>query len=153
MSDFTGIVNIMNNIIRNGEDSGCGTNLAPTNATVVSDANNVVAVSGVVGRYQGQDKGSLREWRTDTRLDTNSFTLDPTIAETPGGAVWVSALPPVDLHFPSETDKGYKVNPLPGITTDVDGQLRDAVSTDVGADEVWPGHVLLLRQDTAVRCY
>jgi hypothetical protein len=81
----------------------------------VSGGNGVLA-------YVAADVTTLAALRTATGKDANSLSADP---------IFVSA---TDLHA-SATALDGKATPLAGITTDFDGDVRNATTPDIGADE------------------
>ncbi len=121
-----GAVDLRNNILANTQTAGATRrsvhSAAP--ATVFSTINyNNYFSTGSVGFIGGSDRPTLADWQTGTGQDANSKSVDP---------LFVS---PTDLHIqPASTmiDMGVAGT---GITTDIDGQMRDAMP-DIGADEV-----------------
>ncbi|MEI6764877.1 MAG: CARDB domain-containing protein [Bacteroidota bacterium] len=82
-------------------------------------------VSGTYGvfGYFGADVTTLSAWRTATGQDAASKSLDPQ---------FVSG---TDLHITTGTNMNGAGTPVSGITTDIDGNTRNTVIPDAGADE------------------
>ena len=74
----------------------------------------------------GTSYTTLLDWQTATGWDANSISADP---------FFVSPSIPFDLHvdFPSPIDSAG--TPIAEITIDFDGDPRDPVTPDIGADE------------------
>lgn len=97
--------------------------------TLTSDYNDyypVSATNGNVGYSDTAAAKTLADWQTASLQDVNSLSVDPQLVS------------PLDLHFTNVNTpllgKGILV---PGITTDIDGELRDSIP-EIGADE-FPG--------------
>jgi len=95
-------------------------------STIVSDYNDLYAPNGNVGYYNG-DRPTLSNWQGYTGLDAHSISANPN---------FVSPYTPYDLHInlPSPVDSAGI--PIVGITIDYDGNLRNPIHPDIGADEV-----------------
>jgi hypothetical protein len=96
---------------------------AQLNNNVYNTANraeNVIAFNSSLGTAYA----SLSAWRTATGREANSLNLDPGFISTS------------DLHAdPNSGALESKGAPIAGITTDFDGDTRNATTPDVGADE------------------
>ena len=68
---------------------------------------------------------TLGQWRATTHLDAGSVSVDPRFVST------------FDLHATTLTLRGLGVT-IPGIATDIDGDRRNPVRPDIGADERRP---------------
>lgn len=77
---------------------------------------------GTVGGTAGTHHATLASWQTATTQDANSLSVDP---------LFVS---PTNLHIQSGSPVIGMGTAIAGITTDFDGQTRDA-TPDIGADE------------------
>ncbi len=121
-----GAVDVRNNIFANTQTAGATrrTVHSAAAASVFGMINfNDYFSTGSVGFIGGSDRPTLADWQTGTGQDANSKAVDP---------LFVS---PTDLHIqPSSTMINMGVAGT-GITTDIDGQMRDAMP-DIGADEV-----------------
>jgi hypothetical protein len=119
-----GAINARNNIFANTQTSGTRYgvySLAPASVFAAIDYNDYFAQN--VGFIGGSARPTLADWQAGTGQDANSKAVDP---------LFVSAN---DLHLqPASPMLGMGVGGT-GITTDIDGQTRDAVP-DIGADEI-----------------
>lgn len=68
---------------------------------------------------------TLSEFRARTGRDANSISLDPQF----------DPLNPLSIRTNRATPVESKAFPIAGVTTDIDGDGRDATSPDIGADE------------------
>jgi hypothetical protein len=116
----TGNVNIKNNNFANtvgGYAYYVGT-IAVIN---VSDYNNLYSTGGVLA-YWGADRNTLALLQTASGKDVHSKSLSP------------NYFSPNDLHT-QQYGIYYAGSPISGITTDIDGDMRDATTPSIGADE------------------
>ncbi len=109
-----------------GQNHGIYMNTATT--TFVSDHNNIYVPTATgsvnnVGYAGGSEYITLADWKTGTSQDANSWSVDP---------LFVSSS---DLHLIAGSPMDDKGTPV-GITTDIDGDARDANTPDIGADEM-----------------
>jgi hypothetical protein len=120
----TGALDVRNNIFANTQTTGTRYavfSAAP--ATVFSSINNNDYFSPIVGNIGAADRVTLADWQAATGQDANSVAVNP---------LFVSA---TDLHLqPTSTLRNAGATGL-GVTTDIDGQTRDA-NPDIGADEL-----------------
>jgi hypothetical protein len=123
-----GALDIRNNIFANTQTAGA-TRYAFYSAaanTVYSTINyNDYFSTGSVG-FLGGARATLADWQTATGQDANSKAVDP---------LFVS---PTNLHIQPASPMISMGVAGTGITTDIDGQTRDAVP-DIGADEIVGG--------------
>jgi hypothetical protein len=89
-----------------------------------SDYNILYAPNGFVGYYNG-DLLTLADFQTATGLDLNSISADPHFIDSTNLHIDTTAASPA-------SNAGI---PITGITTDFDGDSRDPVTPDIGADE------------------
>lgn len=130
----TGAVYLYNNILHNTRTDGT-TGIAAAiyknaTTTVVASNNNNLYVGTpdaqhVTGVIVSTTHSTLADWRTANGSDAQSFTEN---------SPFVSA---TDLHIqtavPTQLESGGSV--IAAITTDIDGNTRNASTPDVGADE------------------
>ena len=91
--------------------------------TVICDYNDLYSVSGNLGFWHDTLYATFEEWQTGTHFDSNSFSLSPEFVS------------PTDLHILADTLDGSGI-PIPGIAMDIDGNPRNAMMPDIGADEI-----------------
>ena len=98
---------------------------APTTYGTVSDYNDIYAPNGAAVGYYLAYHYTLAAFQAASGTNANSISADPGYIST------------TDLHInflvPSPVDDAG--TPIVGITDDIDGDLRDAVTPDIGADE------------------
>lgn len=127
-------IDIRNNIFVNSFDNTTTTNdksyaiisQSPATAFAEINHNNYFASgpAGILG-FLGVDRPTIADWRTATGRDLNSISVSaPFVSDT-------------DLHIPDGTTTYLEAGgtPITGITTDIDGQIRNALTPDIGADE------------------
>ena len=129
--------NYVNNIFFNARsDSGStGKHYAIQLATNTgcTSKNNDLLVSGTGGvlGFFGSDRADLTAWKSATLLDTNSISANPNFINPAGNSA------NVNLHI--DTSAVSPVNgagiSIAGITSDFDGNIRNASTPDIGADE------------------
>jgi hypothetical protein len=124
-----------NNIFQNARSntSGAARHYAVKvagNTALTIDYNDYSAsgTGGLLGNYAGTDKSSISLWQAATGQDSHSKNVT---------APFVSA---TDLHIPvgTVTSLASGGTPISGITTDYDGESRNASNPDPGADEFQP---------------
>ncbi|MBP9581652.1 MAG: hypothetical protein IT276_10445, partial [Ignavibacteriaceae bacterium] len=100
--------------------------LAPNTAFTNIDYNDyyVDGTPGILG-YLGADQTTLTAWQTATGKDANSINE------------MVSFTDSTNLHIPNGSVSALESagTPIAGLTTDIDGQTRNASTPDIGADE------------------
>jgi hypothetical protein len=85
---------------------------------------NSQAYIGATGGSGGTFYTDLATWQTATSKDANSKSVDPQF------------LSQTDLHVQPSSPLDFQATPVTGVTTDFDGQTRDASVPDIGADEI-----------------
>ena len=95
-----------------------------TTAFANSDYNDLYTTGDDVG-YWGTPVADLDDWRSITGFDANSFSLDPRFSFP-------------DSFLIEEIDLNDAAFPVPEVTTDIEGELRDQNNPDLGADEFAP---------------
>lgn len=123
-------VDVRNNIFTNSETVGVNYGIYSASANTIFSAinyNDYFASDATTGKlgYLGGNITTLTAWQTATGKDGNSVSGDPK---------YLSA---TNLHIDP-----YAISivnnagtPLAGITTDIDGDTRNATTPDIGADE------------------
>ncbi|MEA3494818.1 MAG: LamG-like jellyroll fold domain-containing protein, partial [Bacteroidota bacterium] len=88
--------------------------------------------------YWNGNKTSLSAYQSASSKDSNSFSVDPEFVSES------------NLHIISDTLNEAAI-PITGIDFDIDGQTRDAINPDIGADEYEPplAGVYTIGQDTS----
>lgn len=120
-----GALNVRNNIFANTQTTGTRYGVYSTAAAGVFssiDFNDYFAQN--VG-FLGVARATLTDWQTATGQDANSKAVDP---------LFVSA---TNLHLQMTSPMVGMAVTGTGITTDIDGEMRDAMP-DIGADELPP---------------
>ena len=113
-------LSIKNNIISNTA-SGTAFNIGTSCNQCKSDYNNIYS-NGTLGTYLGNILSSLSAWKASSLMDTNSVS------------VFSQFISDTNLHLVNIALNGKAV-PISGITTDIDDQLRNISTPDIGADE------------------
>lgn len=109
-----------NNILANFAQGYASFNTG--NSGVTSDYNDLYTNGGFLGSWNAVNQSDLDAWQIACGLDPNSLSVDPEF------------LAALDPHFPNTllNDAG---TPLAVVTDDIDGEMRDPVNPDIGADE------------------
>lgn len=139
-------ISIKNNIVFNesilsgtsGDNKAYCVYLSSVPTNFVSHNNDLYAptTQGIVG-YNGGNKAALTDWRASfvPPQDVLSITADPLFVSSETG----------NLHI--RTGVVSPVNgvalPITGITSDIDGNYRNQITPDIGADEYTPGEFVL----------
>lgn len=103
-------------------DSGAVYNIHLKGHLGLSNYNNLYTLSPRAIRFNGRWFKSLTAFNKQTGNDSNSFDVNP---------YYIGR---IDLHTRNTALNGAGT-PIPGISTDFDGQLRSATTPDIGADE------------------
>ncbi len=89
---------------------------------VESDYNDIYVTGANTAYWGNTNLITLADWQTTTSFDTTSVAIDP---------IFVS---PTDLHITNVLlDK--RGTPIASVTDDIDGDTRDPILPDMGADE------------------
>lgn len=114
-------LNIRNNIFSIASN-GTPVVVEGNNPQLSSDRNDYFSPDDRIGWYNGVLYNDLSAWISATGMDQNSLSVQP--------------------FFTSETDLSVNqsllngaASPVSGVTTDIDGTLRNTVSPDIGARE------------------
>lgn len=89
------------------------------------DHNNLFTTGSYLGKWSGTDYSSFSGWKSATGKDSNSVNIDPGYASN------------LDLHVSNIGING-KALPYSAVTVDIDGDTRDSIKPDIGADEFFP---------------
>jgi len=127
---------VKNNIFKN---SGPGYGMYFLSGVTASDNNNIYVPNGVPF-YSGGDIADLATWQTVTSFDMSSHTLDP---------LYVSNY---DMHTCQDASIDGGATPDPVVLTDIDGQVRDLNTPDIGADEFLGVANIGFADDTLWKC-
>ncbi len=127
---------VLNNVFRN---DGPGYGMYYLSGVVASDNNNIYVPNGVPF-YSGGDIPTLSLWQGVTSFDMASDTLDPMFVSSD------------DLH--TCEDMAIDAGALPDslVLLDIDGQVRDLNTPDIGADEFLGLANLSFADDTLWKC-
>ena len=120
-SYYSSNVQLQNNIFAN-TGNGYAIRVNPTSSLNSSDYNNFYSEGSYVGQWGSSNCYSISNWKSYSGMDANSVSFNPEFISED------------DLHVQAyQLDNlGYGV---PGITHDIDGELRDLNTPDIGADE------------------
>ncbi len=122
----TANVNLRNNIVINENDVATAYALYSAGGTFTSNFNDlyVSGASANIG-FSGVARQSFQTWQDSTGQDANSVNV---------AAPFTAAL---DFHIPDGTLTALESagTPVALVTNDIDGQLRNVSTPDIGADE------------------
>jgi hypothetical protein len=117
----SGRVNMFGNNLANFGNAGHAFRLDSLQLMLASDHNNFYT-TGINFIYMGFSCANLTIYQGLSYLDTNSVSTHPMYNSF------------TDLHSTSPVLDGA-AKPIPGLVDDIDGDLRDPVAPDIGADE------------------
>ncbi len=113
-----------NNLVCTG--GGMAISSASSSLIAASDYNNLYSTGAVLcGTSFGHSSATLADWQAVSGLDSHSVSVDPVFYGN------------LNLHTRSGFINGKGI-PLAQIKLDIDGQVRDPKSPDIGADEFTP---------------
>jgi Calx-beta domain len=122
-----GAVDLRDNAIASTQTLGTRYGVICNSAnTVFSNINYNDYFAQNVGFIGGSARPTLANWQTGTGQDANSIAVDP---------LYVTVPAPADLHLQAASTLVNAGTTVAGVTTDIDGQTRDAMP-DIGADEL-----------------
>ena len=132
----TRVANVENNIFVTNVPNytAYSTYVASTNVgTLTSDYNllYVEGANGVIGNFAGANDTTFAAWKTASSQDANSVSGNPQFISGSDLHINVSAFP-----VSAASNNG---TPIAGITTDMDGNVRNATHPDIGAYEFTAG--------------
>ncbi len=90
-----------------------------------SNRNNLYTTGSKIGSYNSADKTNLSNWKQSTGLDSNSVSVDSRFVSFN------------DLHT-KQINLNGNARVFSFVSTDIDGEPRDATRPDIGADEFVP---------------
>jgi len=115
-------IKLVNNIFINNAGGYAIEKFQPV--TIAYSDYNIFYSSGVNLAYWNGTHSSLSSFQTATGTDSNSINILPAFVSSG------------DLHINDININGFAI-PYPPITTDIDGDIRDSLHPDIGADEYW----------------
>lgn len=119
ISNYTGM-DILNNTFSN-LGSGYATYVGSASSVSFSDFNNYFS-NGTYLAYWNGNQTSFTSLKVASGKDASSYNIDPQFYSN------------TNLHSYSPTLNGAGI-PIAAIATDIDGETRNAISPDIGADE------------------
>jgi len=128
-----------NNILRMTMRGGFAIRSRGTSETVISDRNDIfLGPNSLLGTSGVATYATMAAWQTGMGSDLNSISQDPYVAAGPGFGTWIGPMESAsaDLHFTSYPGPLYLAPPLPEVTHDIDGDLRNSTAVVMGADEM-----------------
>jgi hypothetical protein len=130
-------MNISNNIFYNARSNNGGTGthwgIMVNNTSFSSISNNDYFANGsggVLGTTDGTTAGNrttLSEWMAAVPADAGSVSQNPNYQDAATGNLLINAAIPTQLESGGIS--------IAGITTDIEGDVRNATTPDIGADE------------------
>lgn len=125
-----GTTDLKNNIVVSNEGDFVNycINRTGTNGTITSNYNNFFranTTNGNIGYWNNSATPTLANWQTASGQDANSKSKQVTFVSN------------TDLHLAGSSVGDFDLagTPIPGITTDIDGQTRHPLFPYMGADE------------------
>jgi hypothetical protein len=121
-------IRIRNNILAN-TSGGFAIDIPSNSATLgyvtESDYNDLYSNGTYVGHYSTTNINDLTSWIATSKLDSHSLSINPMFKSQ------------TDLHL-KKPGIDSMASPIAGITYDIDGEVRNAMYPDIGADEYTP---------------
>lgn len=133
ISSSSSELRVLNNILAH---FGEGMAYSNYSTSITSDYNDIYTNGSVLVRWQGSSNtyASLEEFQIATNSDLNSKSIDPLFSGQD------------DMHVSQVHLDGFGT-PIDYITMDIDGEQRNELKPDIGADEFGAG---LITQDIGV---
>lgn len=113
-------LNVRNNNFANNA-GGYAYYVATLPTSWLSNYNNLYSSGAAIG-YYSVSRVDLTAWRTAISKDTNSVTSNPSFSS-------------YDNFHTFDLGLDGKAQPIPEITTDIEGQVRNLTTPDIGCDE------------------
>ncbi len=130
---------IKNNIFANS-GSGLAIRTGLFGSNTILDYNNYYSNSGSFGKFNSIVFQNLNNWKAATLQDPNSFTYNP---------FFVS---PAELR-PNQRELNGAGVPMSSVLLDIDGEIRDENSPDIGADEFMVDFGILDLLEPTLHCF
>ncbi|MFC2116066.1 CUB domain-containing protein [Bacteroidota bacterium] len=89
---------------------------------VVLDYNDLYTNGPALGYWDAADQSNMSAWQSASGQDANSLSVDPAFGSGD------------ELHFPNPLLNNVGT-PVSEVVDDIDGEMRDPASPDIGADE------------------
>ena len=124
-SSSYGPLNIQNNIFVNSDNSKYAAYFNNAGASINTIDNNLYFSNSTTPFYHGSAQANLAAYQTASSAETNSLYGDPLF------------IAPTNLHVQGALANNVGT-PIAGITTDIDGEIRNLTTPDIGADEYIP---------------
>ncbi|HBG70972.1 MAG: hypothetical protein A2W93_03280 [Bacteroidetes bacterium GWF2_43_63] len=121
---YGGNIILANNSFVN-EATGYAIYSTPVAGIIASDYNNLFTNGINVGYFNSAARATLADWQAASGFDANSVSMDPNYLST------------FDLHT-FDAPFNNLGTPIALVTDDIDGQMRDGATPDIGADEYSP---------------
>ncbi|TAH42336.1 MAG: T9SS type A sorting domain-containing protein [Bacteroidetes bacterium] len=119
-------IDVRNNVFMNsGAGMAIEVSANSSDAFTVLDFNDLYSNGFYIGKWGNTQIATFSDWKTSSGLDQNSVSADPN---------YFSA---TDLHATSSIINNAGT-PIAAVTTDIDGDLRNLTTPDIGADEFTP---------------
>ncbi len=117
-------VEVKNNVFRNA-GAGVALRVDHSFTTTQFNYNALSAINGALTNWSSSNQADLAAWQSASGQGANSLEVDPQFVST------------TDLHVKASVLNEAALL-LTYITTDIDGEARDATNPDIGADEFLP---------------
>lgn len=114
-------ITLYNNIFSN-IGTGYSVYINSSSTITKSNYNNLISKGSILGYWNGTNTTDLASWKTTTAKDTNSLSIDPKFKSVSNLHVKEVALNAAAKYFKS-------------VPFDIDGDTRDTLKPDIGADE------------------
>ncbi len=116
-------IQIKNNIFANTGGGYAIYSATTTNTSSICDYNDLYTSGSNLAYWSSANRTDLAAWRTASSLDANSVSANPTFTSS------------TDLHASASAISNV-ASAVTEVTTDIDGESRNATTPDIGADEM-----------------
>ncbi|MFC1733272.1 right-handed parallel beta-helix repeat-containing protein, partial [candidate division KSB1 bacterium] len=117
-------INLKNNILVN-TGGGYTFYISTPTAILSSDYNDLYTTGSILAYWSGAAT-NLATLQSYSYKDSNSVSIDPGFSSAS------------DLHIVTSAVNGLGIPLIPDVVDDIDGELRDTLAPDIGADEFTP---------------